>query len=346
MPGWTRESNSAEGRRSLSRAPIAIGGSPAAVRGKEEAVAEGPSLKFTPAERIRTPFEPQASPWAVRTVLRKLATFTKRKPYGALGAVIVILLFCAAIFAPVIAPYDPIELNAAERLQPPSARHLVGTDQLGRDLFSRLIYGSRISLSVGLAVVVLSAVPGVALGLVAAFYGGWIDYMIGRVVDTVQAIPNLILLIAILVFLGPSMINVIIALSVRRAITECRVFRSAALAIQGQTYIEAARALGAPNWWIILRYLFPNITPLLIVVTSLGVAGAILAEASLSFLGYGIPPPAPSWGGMLSADGRAYMFVAPWMLLGPAFSLSIVVFGTNMFGDALRDVLDPRLRGT
>ena len=298
------------------------------------------------ADRSGVILDPAQRAGRPKTLIRKLATLARRKPIGAVGAVIVFLLFGAALFAPVIAPYQPLELNPAERLQKPSARHLAGTDQLGRDIFSRLIYGSRTSLTIGLAVVIVSAVPAVTLGLIAAFYGGWVDYLIGRVVDTVQAIPGLVLLIAILVTLGPSLMNVIIALCARRIWTECRVFRSAALTVQSQTYVEAARALGAPNWWIMARYLLPNITPLIIVITSLGVAGAILAEASLAFLGYGVPPPAPSWGGMLSSDGRAYMFVAPWMLVGPAVALSIVVFGTNMFGDALRDVLDPRLRGT
>jgi peptide/nickel transport system permease protein len=281
-----------------------------------------------------------------RTRMQSLLRFCRRKPWGALGAVVVVVLLLSAVFAPVIAPYGATETKTGPRLQGPSVYHFAGTDQFGRDIFSRIIHGSRISLFVGVGVVVGAAIPAIIMGLLAAFYGGWLDYLLGRLVDTIQAIPQLILLIAIMVILGPSMVNVIIALSFRRAVTESRVLRSAALTVNAQVYVEAARCLGAPSWWIMLRYLLPNIMPLLIVITSVGVSGAILAEASLSFLGYGVPPPAPSWGGMLAADGRTYMFAAPWMLWAPTIALSIVVFGTNMFGDALRDILDPRLRGT
>lgn len=281
-----------------------------------------------------------------RSRAESIGLFVKRKPFGAAGAVIVILLLLAALFADMVAPYGATQTKTGSRLEAPSARHFAGTDQFGRDIFSRIIHGSRVSLGVGVGVVVTAAIPAIIMGLLAAFYGGWVDYLLGRLVDTVQSIPNLILLITIMLILGPSLINVIIALSFRRAVTESRVLRSAALGINAQVYVEAARCLGAPPWWIMARYLLPNIMPLLIVITSVGVSGAILAEASLSFLGYGIPPPYPSWGGMLAADGRTYMFAAPWMLFAPAAALSIVVFGTNMFGDALRDLLDPRLRGT
>jgi peptide/nickel transport system permease protein len=278
--------------------------------------------------------------------LEALGSLARRKPLGAFGAVIVILLMVTALGANFIAPYPPLETNEAQRLQGPSMGHLAGTDQFGRDIFSRLIHGARTSLYVGTAVMVTSTIPAIILGLMGAFYGGWIDYAIGRLVDVIQAIPQLVLLISIMVILGPSMINVIFALSFRRAVTESRILRGATLSIQNQTYVEAARCLGAGNWWIMLRYLLPNIMPTVIILTSIGYAGVILSEASLSFLGYGIPPPAPSWGGMLAADGRAYMFAAPWMLFGPAIALAVVVYGVNMFGDSLRDVLDPRLRGS
>jgi peptide/nickel transport system permease protein len=298
------------------------------------------NIALAPPALVRDLLPPQA------TRSQQVMRFVRRKPWGALGAVIVVVLLVTAALAPWVAPYGATETKTGPRLEAPSSGHLAGTDQFGRDIFSRIIHGSRISLFVGVGVVVASAIPAIIMGLLAAFYGGWIDYLLGRLVDTVQAIPQLILLIAIMVILGPSLINVIIALSVRRAITESRILRSAALSVNAQVYVEAARCLGAPNWWIMLRYLLPNIMPLLIVITSVGVSGAILAEASLSFLGYGVPPPAPSWGGMLASDGRTYMFAAPWMLWAPTIALSIVVFGTNMFGDALRDVLDPRLRGT
>ena len=192
----------------------------------------------------------------------------------------------------------------------------------------------------------LGTVPALLLGLASAYFGGWIDYVTQRLVDAFQSVPYLIMLISIMVVLGPSLTNVIIALSFRRAIVESRVMRGATMGILNNTYIESARATGATDVRIMLRHLVPNIMPTLIVLGSIGFAGVILAEASLSFLGYGVPPPTPSWGGMLAADGRAYMFAAPWMLIAPTIALSITVFGVNMFGDALRDVLDPRLRGS
>lgn len=272
--------------------------------------------------------------------------FIRRKPLGAVGAAIVILLLFTALAAPVIAPYDPIDQNASVRLQKPSAAHLAGTDQFGRDVLSRVIYGSQTSLQIGVAVTLATAIPAIVLGISSAYIGGWYDYAIGRIVDTVQAIPFLILLIAIMVVLGPSLINVIFALSFRRAVTESRIIRSATLGLMGQVYIEAARSLGASPIWIMARHLLPNIVPTIIVLASLGFGGVILSESSLSFLGYGVPPPTPTWGGMLANEGRSYMFSAPWMLIAPTTALGIVVFGINVFGDALRDVLDPRLRGS
>ena len=277
---------------------------------------------------------------------QRMLTLARRKPLGAFGGAVCAALLLIAIFAPIVAPFDPLETNSAERLKGPTSMHWSGTDQFGRDIYSRLVWGARTSLYVGIAVTVVSTIPAIIMGLMGAFYGGWVDYALGRVVDVIQAIPQLVLLIAIMVVLGPSMFNVIMALSFRRAITERRVLRGATLSLSNQTYVEAARCLGATNWWIMMRYLLPNIMPTVIVLSSIGFGGVILAEASLSFLGFGIPPPWPSWGGMLAADGRAYMFAAPWMLFGPAIALSVVVYGVNMFGDSLRDVLDPRLRGT
>jgi len=264
---------------------------------------------------------------------------------GAAGAVVLLILVFAAVFADVVSPYSPLE-HGTERLAGPSSEHLAGTDQFGRDTLSRVIHGARTSLYVGIAATVLSMIPAVMLGLTSAFFGGWYDYFLQRFVDTIQALPALILLVTILVILGPGLWNVIIALSFNRAIVGSRVMRGATLSISTSTYVEAARACGATNMRIILRHLLPNIVPTVIVVYSLGFGTVILAEASLSFLGYGIPPPTPSWGGMLAADGRAYMFAAPWMLWAPTIALAVLVFAVNMFGDAVRDILDPRLRGT
>jgi peptide/nickel transport system permease protein len=271
--------------------------------------------------------------------------FFRRKPLGAIGAVIMVVFVLVAVFAPIVAPYSPLEHSSA-RLAAPSGEHLAGTDQFGRDTLSRLIFGARTSLYVGVAATILSAIPAVMIGMSSSYFGGKYDYLVQRFVDTIQALPSLILLIAILVVLGPGMWNVIMALSFNRAIVGSRVMRGATMSVQNEMYVEAARACGATTMRVMLRHLLPNIVPTVIVVYSLGFGTVILAEASLSFLGYGIPPPAPSWGGMLAADGRAYMFAAPWMLWGPAIALAIIVFAINMFGDAMRDVLDPRLRGT
>lgn len=271
--------------------------------------------------------------------------FVRRKPLGAFGGFITVLLVFVAIFADVIAPYGALA-HSTETLQGPSAQHWLGTDQFGRDVLSRIIHGARVSLLVGVGVTLLGTVPALLLGLASAYFGGWVDYTVQRLVDAFQSVPYLIMLISIMVVLGPSLTNVIIALSFRRAIVESRVMRGATMGILNNTYIESARATGATDIRIMLRHLVPNIMPTLIVLGSIGFAGVILAEASLSFLGYGVPPPTPSWGGMLAADGRAYMFAAPWMLIAPTIALSLTVFGVNMFGDALRDVLDPRLRGS
>jgi peptide/nickel transport system permease protein len=280
------------------------------------------------------------------TVYAQIAQFARRKPLAAFGAVVLLVLILMAIFADVVTPFDPMMQNQAEALQKPSARHLAGTDQFGRDVFSRIVLGARTSLTVGVGVTFLALVPAIALGMASAFLGGWVDYALQRFVDTVQSIPGLIMLIATMVVLGPSLHNIIIALAFRRAITESRVMRGSTLGIMNQTYVEAARAVGASSPRIMVRHLVPNIMPIVIIIASLGFGGVILAEASLSFLGYGVPPPTPSWGGMIAADGRSFMYAAPWMLVGPGAALALVVFGVNMFGDGIRDVLDPRLRGS
>ena len=275
----------------------------------------------------------------------QLARFARRKPLGAGGAAVITLLIVVAIGADVIAPFDPLE-HSRERLIGPSSENLVGTDQFGRDVLSRVIHGARTSLQVGVAATILAMVPAVIIGMTSAYVGGWYDYGVQRFVDTIQALPGLILLVTILVVLGPGLWNVIFALSFNSAIVGSRVMRGATLGVANEMYVDAARAMGATHFRMMFRHLLPNIVPTVIVVYSLGFGNVILAEASLSFLGYGIPPPTPSWGGMLAADGRSYMFAAPWMLWGPTIALALVIFAVNMFGDAIRDVLDPRLRGT
>lgn len=283
-------------------------------------------------------------PWRSRA-LKSTLRFLRRKPLGAFGAAVILVLVVAAALADVATPYDPYANNTGESLEGPGASHWLGTDQFGRDIFTRVLHGARISLIVGIGATVLSIIPATFLGIITAYLGRGFDYFFQRLVDAVQALPTLILLITIVVVIGGGVWNITIALAVPSAIVGSRVMRSAALQVMGHDYIWSARASGATSLRIMLRHVLPNITAPVIIVASIGFGQFILAEAALSFLGYGVPKPEPSWGGMLAAEGRTYMYAAPHMFVAPALALSIVVFGVNMFGDAMRDVLDPRLRG-
>ena len=293
-----------------------------------------------------------ATPNFFQKTQRGVFKFIRRKPLGAFGAFITLLLIVTALFADSIAQYNPLEQSQRTALIAPNATYWAGTDQFGRDMFSRLVYGARISLFVGVFAVVLAIIPGTTIGVLSAYLGGTFDYFVQRLVDAVQAVPGLILLITIMVVLGsrfpnaPAQLMVVFALAVPAAISESRVLRGASMQVARSEYVTAARAIGASDLRVMARHVLPNITSPMIVLASLGFGQFILAEATLSFLGFGVQAPAPSWGNMLSAEGRAYMFAAPWLLWGPAIALSLVVFGANMFGDALRDVLDPRLKGS
>jgi peptide/nickel transport system permease protein len=280
----------------------------------------------------------------IRLGATSLRRFAASKPLGAVSALILTVFILVAVFAPLLAPYDPLTNNHADEMQAPSARHLFGTDQYGRDVFSRIVFGARVSLEVGIGATIAGGVIAVVIGVSSAYFGGGYDYVVQRIVDTVQAIPALILLIGLLVILGPSLANVIIALSLRSAFVTSRVMRGSALSILSQPFVEAGKLLGASDLRVMARYILPNIMAPVIVLATVNFGGAILAEASLAFLGYSVPPPTADWGSMLSADGRAYMFVGPWLLIAPTAVLTAVVFAVNMFGDAMRDVLDPRLR--
>ena len=284
-------------------------------------------------------------PSRLATAWKQSIRFARRKPLGAFGAVVLLLLVFSALFAELIAPYGPLQQNTGKPLEGPSLAHLAGTDQFGRDMLTRLIYGARISLTVSVFSVLIATIPSTILGIASAYFRGSVDLVLQRVVDAVQAVPGLILLITIVSVLGPGLFNVILALSLPAAIRSSRLKRASALQITGKDFILAARSVGATTPRIMLRHVLPNIMATVIVVVSLTFGGYILAESTLSFLGFGVPPPAPSWGGMLASEGRRYMYGAPHMYLGPAICLSVVVFGVNMFGDAMRDVLDPRLRG-
>ena len=269
----------------------------------------------------------------------------REKPLGTIGGVIVLLLLLTAIFADVLAPYGYNEIQMADRLAPPSAKHLLGADNIGRDLLSRIIYGARISMYIGLGASAISMIFATLVGLISGYLGGKVDLIVQRFVDALLTFPMLIMVITLMALIGSGVVQVILVLGFWGGILWIRVVRSAVIAIKENVYVAAARAIGASTSRILIRHIVPNIAPVMIIIFSVSIAGNILGEASLSFLGFGIPPPVPSWGGMLSAEGRSFMYEAPWLAIWPGFCLSIVVYGVSMWGDAVRDLLDPRLRG-
>ena len=266
-------------------------------------------------------------------------------PLGTIGGIIILMLIFVAIFADVLTPYPYDKLNLVDRLQGPSARHILGTDHLGRDLLSRLIFGARISLLVGLAATALNVVVAVLIGGTSGFLGEKVDLAVQRFVDAWMAFPGLLLLLTIMSIVGRGVPQVIVVLGIAGGIGGSRVVRGAVIGIKENDYFLAARAVGTPTIQILSRHVLPNIMAPIIIIFSIKIGGVILAEASLSFLGFGLPIKVPSWGGMLSREGRKYMEMAPWLALWPGLCLTIVVYSFNMFGDALRDLLDPRLRG-
>jgi peptide/nickel transport system permease protein len=268
------------------------------------------------------------------------------KPLGAVGAVIIVGLVLMAIFADFLAPYGFSEQKLSEALQSYSWNHLLGTDQLGRDVFTRVVYGARISLTVGFACVIISIVGAVLIGLISGYFGGKIDATIQRLVDAFMAIPDLVFVLTFMAVFGPGLLNVIIALSVISLIWNSRIVRGEILSLKQNPYIEAAQAMGASTFRVLFLQLLPNAVAPIIVLGTTRIGGYILGEASLSFLGFGVPPPFPTWGGMLSGTGITYMYRAPWLAIWPGLALGITVFAFNMFGDAMRDLLDPRLRGS
>ena len=267
-----------------------------------------------------------------------------RKPLGAMAALIIATLIFVAIFAPLLAPFDPYKINSARLLQAPSVSHWMGTDEYGRDIFSRIIWGSRISLLVGLMAVVVGTTSGAVLGLICGYFGGRVDYIIQRFMDVLMAFPGLILALAMVTALGPNITNVIFALSVTIMPGASRVIRASAMALRESPFVDAAHNLGYSQTRILFRHILPNcVAPYIIIATS-ALGGAILAEAGLSFLGLGTPPPTPSWGAMLSGSAQRFMTEAPWLAVFPGLAITLVVLGFSFLGDALRDLLDPRLR--
>lgn len=269
----------------------------------------------------------------------------KRNKMAVLGLVILIVLVLLALFADVIANYDNVVIkqNLAHRLQGPSAAHWLGTDEFGRDIFARLIHGTRVSLQVGIVAVGISIVIGGILGAVAGYYGGKLDNIIMRIMDIFLAVPSILLAIAIVSALGPSIINLMLAISISSVPSYARIVRASVLSIRDQEFIEAAKAIGASNTRIIFRHIIPNSLAPVIVQATLGVASAILSTAGLSFIGLGIQPPAPEWGSMLSG-GRQYLRYAWWVTTFPGVAIMITILSLNLLGDGLRDALDPRLK--
>jgi peptide/nickel transport system permease protein len=268
------------------------------------------------------------------------------KPLGALGGLVLAAMLVLALGADVLAPYGYDEADMFARLKPSSAGHWLGTDNLGRDLLSRVIYGARVSLLVGLGGVAFGLAGATVVGLVSGYFGGRLDIVLQRIVDAFMCFPLLLVALTIMALLGPGLGNVIATLGLVLAVRDSRVIRGAVLTVKQHLYVEAARALGVGHLEMIRRHVLPNIMAPIIILATVNLGAVILIEAALSFLGFGVPPPRPSWGGMLSGAGLMHMLRAPWLALWPGVALSVTVFGANMLGDALRDVLDPRLRGS
>ena len=273
-------------------------------------------------------------------------TFVRRKPLGAAGGLVLAGMLALALLAERVAPYGYDEADIFSRLKAPSEAHRLGTDNLGRDLLSRVIYGARVSMVVGFGGVVVGLLLGTAVGLVSGYFGGRLDLVLQRVVDAFMCFPLLLVALTIMALLGPGLGNVILTLGLVLGVRDSRVIRSAVLSVKAHLYLEAARALGAAHAAMIGRHVLPNILAPIIILGTVNLGAIILTEAALSFLGFGVPPPRPSWGGMLSGAGLVHMLRAPWLALWPGVALSLAVFGANMLGDALRDLLDPRLRGS
>ena len=269
----------------------------------------------------------------------------REKPLGTIGGIITLLLILVAIFADVLAPFPHYEVFLVDRLQGSSARYLLGTDQLGRDLLSRLIYGARISLLVGLAVTTVNVVVAVVIGGASGFLGGKLDLAVQRFVDAWMSFPGLLLLLTVMSIVGRGVPQIILVMGIAGGIGGSRVARGAVIGIKENAYFLAAEAIGSSTWRTLIRHILPNIGPVIIIIFSINIGGVILSVAALSFLGYGLPREIPEWGGMLSREGRIYMEMAPWLALWPGLCLTIVVYCLNMFGDAVRDLLDPRLTG-
>jgi peptide/nickel transport system permease protein len=268
----------------------------------------------------------------------------RRHPLGAIGAVIMAVFVFAALFADLISRYDPLAVDAAMSLAPPSAAHWLGADSFGRDVYARIVYGARISLAVGIGSTLLGSALGVVIGLASGYLLGWVDLVTQRVIDILQALPLLVLALVMAAALGPSLETTIVAIAIPLVPYVARVIRANTLALRELPFVEASKTIGMSELRIAVRHVLPNTLAPLIVLATAQLGSAILTEASLSFLGLGIPEPHPSWGRMLSESSAEYVRTAPWLVIFPGLAISLVVFGTNLLGDAVRDILDPRQR--
>jgi peptide/nickel transport system permease protein len=282
--------------------------------------------------------------WAATYALPAIRKFVVTKPLGAIGGGVILLMVLTAIFADVLAPYDPYQINQQLQFKPPSLVHWLGTDEFGRDILTRLIYGARIALFIGLIAAIVGATTGALLGVISAYLGGKVDLILQRVMDVMLAFPLLILALAIVSVLGRSLPNVVLAIAIPIIPRTTRIVRSNALSIKEHVYVEAARAVGSSHPWVILRHIIPNVMASYLIMLTAQFGNAILVEASLSFLGLGTAEPTPSWGLMLSGSAPSYAEKAPWVAIFPGLAISLAVFGFNLFGDSLRDALDPKLR--
>jgi peptide/nickel transport system permease protein len=304
-------------------------------------MAERAEILATPSGRV----EPRRREAALAPCLHAVWRFCRRKPLGALGGAIVFVLIGMALFAPWLTQYAYDETIRGARMRPPGAQFWLGTDNLGRDLWSRVVYGARISVTVGFGAVLIANGLAAVIGITSGYLGGKYDICVQRVVDAWQSFPFLVVILSVMAVLGPGLLNVVIALGVLGAANASRVIRGVTISVVQNVYVESARALGAGHLRIMVRHILPNVAATIIVLATIGLGAFILAESALSFLGFGVPPPYPSWGAMLSGSGRSFFYDAPWMAIYPGLAISLAVFGFNMLGDALRDVLDPRLRG-
>jgi peptide/nickel transport system permease protein len=293
---------------------------------------------------------PHAKPVAGRagrsSTWQFIARLFREKPLGAAGGVIFVLFLIVGVFADLLAPYGMNEISPINRLKPPSWTFPFGTDNLGRDMLSRCIHGAQLSVIIGFCAAGLATFISVFLGIVTGYIGGKVDLVIQRFVDAWQSFPDLIILIVVVSVVGPGMPQIIVTLGLLLGIAGSRIIRSAVVSVRENMYVHAAQSTGASTPWILWRHILPNVLPPIIVLFTTRVGFVILAESGLAFLGLGVPPPAPTWGGMLSGSGRTFMFQGPWLALAPGLCLTVVVYATNVFGDALRDIFDPRLRGS